>query len=102
MANKYTCNANTDVITIYINDVLHFKLRTGDLITIQSWIENKPIFEVLRTFFFNFIFYGKIKTWKKKYVVEFILKDEMVTTLEYDEKDKWVEVLKLIDKNMPM
>ncbi len=98
MANNYNYIINDNEIKIYINDVVHFKINHNKIISYQAWIENKPFFGVLKTYIFNFIFFGKIKSWKKKYVVEFILEDDVTTVLEYDEKDKWIEVLKVIDK----
>lgn len=98
MTNRYYSIVNETEIKIYINDVVHFKLVHDKIISYQSWIESKPILEVIKTFLFNLLFFGKLKAWKKKYVIEFILEDDVITLLEYDEKEKWVEILKLIDK----
>lgn len=101
MKNKYTYLVDEDIITIYINGYAHFKLKRGELISLQSWVEDKPILEVIRTTIYNLLFFGRIKCWKKKYVIEFILKDDIQTTLEYDEKEKWKEILSILDK-MPL
>lgn len=101
MKNKYTYFVDDEFVSIYINECAHFKLKRGELITMQSWVEDKPILEVIKTTIYNLFFFGRLKYWKKKYVIEFILKDDIQTTLEYDEKDKWKEILFILDK-MPL
>ena len=95
--NTYKYNLDNKLFKIYINDSVHFMIDSSKIISCQSWIENQPIKEIINKFLFNIILYGKIKMWRKKYVIEFILEDEIITILEYDDKNKWTEILKLID-----
>lgn len=101
MKNSYTYFVDDGFISIYINKCAHFKLKRGELISFQSWVEDRPILAVIQTTIFNLLFFGKIKCWKEKYVIEFKLKNNIQVLFEYDEKDKWKEILSILD-NMPM
>ena len=98
MANKYTHYIDDKIIKIYINDSVHFMIDHTKIISYQSWVEDKKLKEIIRTFLFNLVFQHKIKAWVKRYVIEFILEGEIVTLVEYDEKNKWIEILACIDK----
>lgn len=98
MNNNYTCNIENDFFKIYINDKFHFAIDKRKVVSYQSWIDDRATLEILRILLWNLVFYGKIKYDRKKYIIEFILQDDIITTLEYNEKNKWVEILKLINK----
>lgn len=98
MTNKYTYTIDDKSFKIFINDLVHFNIKHKLIISYQSWVEDKPIRDIIKTFIYNLLFEYKIKAWTKKYVIEFILEDNVITTLEYDERSKWTEILKLVNE----
>lgn len=65
------------VIRIYINELLHLSLRQDNLLGIQSYV-------------FGYS--------QNDYRIEFYLKETTII-VEYDTKDKWEQILRLIDQN---
>lgn len=70
---KISADTKKGRIRIYINDILHLSLYNTEL-QIQSWKETKDWYVIV-----FYIKYGKIKA-------------------EYDDIEKWKEILKLIDE----
>ncbi len=74
--NIITCKSDPLDLRIYINDIIHFYIDKSKLVSIQSWYETKTSFKI-----------------------------EISTTsgdvrLEYNNKEKWKTILKLIDENI--
>lgn len=65
------------VIRIYINELLHLSLRQDNLLGIQSYV-------------FGYS--------QNDYRIEFYLKETTII-VEYDTKDKWEQILRLIEQN---
>lgn len=77
--NKYKCVRSFYSLKIYIDNILHLEIRMENHDGIQSWYEDSG---------------------KKMFCIEFYRKVGASILLEYDEKDKWETILKLIDKNI--
>lgn len=78
MKNKYNINIEENSVRIYINNILHLKLKQDELIGIQSWMFG----------------YGK----SRKYHIELTTKTQTIE-LVYNLEDKWKSILDLLDKN---
>lgn len=82
---KYNTNSMIKItndlhsLKIYINDLLHFSLLIENYIAIQSWIAG---------------------TKKKRYYIEFYLKEGESITLEYEKFELWKSILEELDKNL--
>ena len=74
---KVKCKSDSEDIRIYIDGVLHIRIPRDKNIKIQSWIEGHS----------------------KLYFIQ-IWCAEHQGVYEYDNKDKWVEVLNLLDKHI--
>jgi hypothetical protein len=66
-------------LKIYISDLLHFSLLLSEYIGMQSWIAG---------------------TKKKRYYIEFYLKEGESITLEYEKQELWKSILVELDKNL--
>ncbi len=60
---------------IYINDLLHLLVKRVDLLGLQFYINNS-----------------------KSFKIEYLFKDGTVLESEYDSREKWVAILKELDK----
>lgn len=65
-----------NTIRIYCNDLPYVVLNRNELVGVQAWTDDND-----------------------KYSIEFYLKTTSITT-QQDSKEKWNELLKLIDKNI--
>jgi hypothetical protein len=63
-----------DWFTIYINNVVHVKIRQTKLMGIQSWVDSV-----------------------NGYCINVYLTEGPVVSLEYDSANKWLKVLKLFE-----
>lgn len=61
-------------IHIYINDKLHLKINTHDILLVQSWYESDCDFKI-----------------------ELVFKDN-TALIEYNSFEKWTKVLQILDK----
>jgi len=75
MPNIYEVIAIDNSIKIYINETLHVSIRHDELVGFQSWIMGEKY---------------------KKYVIEFYTKTNSFTT-EYNDIDKWKNILAKLD-----
>lgn len=66
-------------LKIYIDGLLHLELPMNNHCGVQSWLEGSN---------------------KQMYFIEFYRKEGNSILLEYDDKDIWCEILKLIDYNI--
>lgn len=69
---SYRCVTTSLFHKIFLNDILHVAFKKSKLVAINTWIENKN-------------YYIKINLGKT------------FTQLEYDDRGKWMEVLKLLN-----
>lgn len=63
-------------LKIYIDGTLHLSLKTRDIVAIQSWIS------------------------ENEYCIEFSYSSGCQVRSAYSSKEKWTEVLKIVDKNI--
>ncbi len=73
---QVTATRNYEQLKIYINGVLHLHIKLLDLVCFQSWIHGE-----------------------KEYMIQFTFKQGEMTAA-YGEKDKWVEILKILDEKI--
>lgn len=64
-------------IRIYINGLLHLAIKEENLVAIQSYVSGTDA----------------------RYCIDYILKDSYITS-NYDTREKWQAVLKLLDENL--
>lgn len=76
--NKVTGKRDFRAIKIYINELLHFEMLIESYDAVQSWAEGSN---------------------KNMYFIQFYRKTGNPIKLEYENKDTWVEILKIIDEN---
>lgn len=74
---RYNLIKEYPFIKIYINDILHLKFKEREFLGIQSWKEGKELF-----------------------CIEYYFQNDQVILSEYDEMEKWIEILKLIEKEL--
>lgn len=77
MNNKYDIKVSANSIKLYINELLHLYIKKDDLTGLQSWIEGSD---------------------KQSFHIEFYTKNGEIECV-YDSKEKWENILKLINKN---
>lgn len=63
-------------IRIYVDNVLHLYIWKEQLLGFQSWIDTK-----------------------RRHVIEYYLKDGKILS-EYDDRETWVQVLKILEENL--
>lgn len=66
-------------LKIYITDLLHFSLTLSEYVGMQSWMTGSK---------------------KKRYYIEFYLKEGESITLEYEKFELWKSILEELDKNI--
>lgn len=74
-----TIDNNTNSIKIYINDILHLAIKKEDLIGIESWVDGENE--------------------RKRWHIEYTTKTTTIES-EYDNIDKWIAILKLLDNEI--
>lgn len=74
MKNTYNLTFQNGYIKIYINDLLHVYFKSSNLVHIQTWVADS------------------------KFAIEYTFREGENLFSEYDEIDKWKEVIKLLDK----
>lgn len=74
-----TCKRNFYSLKIYFDDVLHLEVRMDNHDGLSSWFEDSG---------------------KQMYCIELYRKLGSPILLEYDEKYKWTNILKVIDENI--
>ena len=77
--NNIKAIKNFSSFRIYINDILHLQLLMDNHDGLQSWHVGKN---------------------NRTYIIEFYRKKGEPILLEYDKKEKWETILKLIDENI--
>lgn len=84
---RYSISNVGKVLKIYINDVLHICVKKVELVGIQSWLN--PTTPEERSVGFG----------GTKYVIEITTQTNCIKC-EYDTKEKWESILKLLDKHL--
>lgn len=74
--HKYHSTILGNTVKVYINDILHLCYHQNRFLGMQSWKQDK-----------------------NHYCIELILKGGKILC-EYDNHDKWIEVIKLLDSNI--
>jgi len=74
---KVTAKRKYEQLKVYIEDILHLQIKLIDLIGFQSWIHGT------NEYFIEYYFVGGAKI-----------------TTAYGEKDRWIEVLKVLDSEI--
>jgi hypothetical protein len=78
-----TCNKDallSNNIKIYINNILHLSINRNLLCGVQSWIDVTNNISI--------------------YSIEFYFKDSTKMLCQYNEKEKWENIIKNIDNNL--
>ncbi len=76
-SKNVTCKSDSEDIRIYIDNILHVRIPRDNDLKLQSWVE------------------GNTKT----YVIELVVNGHS-DQLVYDNKNLWVQVLKVLDENI--
>ncbi len=76
MKNNYSATVKDNCLKVYINKVLHFSIKREDIIGFQSWVEGEDT---------------------QRFIIEFYTRYQTIL-VGYDDKDKWIKILNLIDK----
>jgi len=76
--NVYKAIVENGSVKIYINDILHVCVKQKNFIGFQAWREGS-------------------ETREKYHVIEYYTKDKTFKT-EYNEREKWISILDLLDK----
>ncbi len=79
MKDKITCLRNNHNLRIYINEILHLQIIMENHNGLQSWLEGTN----------NFNFF-----------IELYKKGQPSVLCEYDDKERWETILKLLDENL--
>ena len=74
---EYDIKIKDNAIKIYFNGYIHVAIKQKDIKGFQSWIMGDE---------------------NKKYCIEFYI-DKVSILTEYDERDKWETILKLLDNS---
>jgi hypothetical protein len=77
--NTITAKRDFKCFRLYINDSLHLDLLMDTYNGMQSWLEGSG---------------------RYNYVIEYYRKNDELILCEYDDKQIWLDILKLIDQNI--
>lgn len=83
----YSANSIGKIFKVYINDVLHLGVKKEEFTGVQSWLN--PTTPEERSVGFGGM----------KYVIEITTKTNCIKC-EYDSREKWEAILKLLDKHL--
>lgn len=79
MTTNISCKRDFASLRLYINGLLHLEIPMNGHNGLQSWIEGSN---------------------KYMYFIQLYRKEGQAIRLEYDDKEIWESVLKLIDENL--
>ena len=77
--NKIHATRSHQNLRIYINDLIHIDLPIKEHNGLQSWLEGSD---------------------RRRYFIQFYRKIGEPIILEYEDRNIWEEILKVIDKNL--